>query len=135
MIKQSSRSHNGVLGFEFTGRVEKSDYANLVPLVDQTIARYGCIRLLIHFNDFKGWDLGGFWRDFKFSISHRDGIERVAAVGEADWQKVLIELAKPLEKAEVRYFESPQLEEAWRWIENDLEPSARSPSAVSSRGN
>lgn len=118
MITPYARSHDRILGFEFTGKLDESDYPELVESVNETIAAHGKVRLLVHFHDFSGWTPSGFWRDFKFSRRHTDTIERFAVVGEEDWQKALIELAKPLTHAEVRYFSPAEKEKAWAWLES-----------------
>ena len=119
MIKEYTRSHGAALAFEFTGRLEESDYPEMINLVNETIAAHGKVRLLIRFHEFSGWTPSGFWRDFRFSRNHTDSIERLAVVGEATWQKALIELAKPLTEAEVRYYPEEKQEEAWAWIDSE----------------
>lgn len=117
MISEYIRSHHNIIGFEFSGRLDESDYPELIRVADDTIATYGKIRILVHFHQFSGWTPSGFWRDFRFSRNHKDTIERFAVVGEASWQKALIELAKPLTHAQVKYFPEAEKEEAWRWLE------------------
>jgi SpoIIAA-like len=118
MISEYTRSHGNIIGFEFTGRLAESDYPELTRIADEAIATYGKIRILVHFHQFSGWTPSGFWRDFRFSREHADTIERFAVVGEDDWQKALIELAKPFTRAEVKYFPEAEKEEAWRWLES-----------------
>jgi hypothetical protein len=116
MITEYKQSHGAVLGFEFSGKLDESDYAGITRQVNEAIAAHGKVRLLVHFRDFSGWTPGGFWRDFRFSREHSESVDRFAVVGEESWQQALTELAKPLVKAEVRYFREADEDAAWAWV-------------------
>lgn len=123
MIHPLTETHEACLAFEFTGKLESDDYHGLVSRCEEAIEKFGKIRVLVWFHDFEGWTPSGFWRDMKFSLKHYGSIEKFAVVGEEKWQRTLIELAKPLSGAEVRYFSADQLEAARDWVETPNETS------------
>jgi len=65
--------------------------------------------------DFAGWDLGGLWRDLKFDARHKDSFGRIAIVGDGKWEEWGTKLLNPLFKAEMRFFQPPELRHAEEW--------------------
>jgi len=89
----------------------------LVPSWEAMIARHGKLRLLFEMEPgFKGWQPSAAWNDLKFSVSHRNDIERMALVGDAKWEEWVAKLDALLIDAEVRFFKSSELDEAQRWL-------------------
>lgn len=98
------------------GKLTKADYETFVPEVDGMVAKAGKIRILFVMHDFHGWTVPAAWEDLKFGLRHFSGIERLGLVGEKRWQSWMIPFCRPFTKAELRYFDSGQLEEAKEWI-------------------
>jgi rhodanese-related sulfurtransferase len=105
-----------VVGFKLSGKLHDDDYKTFVPTVEAAIAAQGKIRLLIQFEDFHGWDIHAAWDDFKFGVKHYKDFERIAMVGEQQWETWMARLCRPFTKAEVRYFETSQVEMARHWV-------------------
>ncbi|MCB1277773.1 STAS/SEC14 domain-containing protein [Prosthecobacter sp.] len=126
MITRLERSCGRVLGFTLSGKLHDADYHHFGPAVDAAVAAHGKIRMLAHFVDFHGWDMHALWDDTKFAVTHFTKVERIAIVGDRDWEKWMAMVCKPFTLADLRYFDTTQLEEAWAWIEEPLpeEPAA-----------
>jgi hypothetical protein len=108
---------DNVLWVKVSGKLSREEYAELVPSWEQMIARYGKLRLLFQMEPgFAGWEPMAAWDDLKFSVSHRNELERVAMVGDKKWHEALTKLGKLLVNSEVRYFEDSELDEAQRWL-------------------
>lgn len=116
MIEQLQTDSPGVVAFRLSGRLHDEDYKRFVPVVDAAIAKAGKVRLLARFEDFQGWDLHAAWDDFKLGVTHYSAFERIAMVGDRDWQEWMARLCRPFTKAEVRYFDQSQTEQAWAWV-------------------
>jgi len=74
--------------------------------------------------DFHGWHAGALWEDMKFDLRHFADIERLALVGETRWQKAMGIFCKPFTKAEIKYFDLNDIDEAYAWIRAGLEETA-----------
>jgi len=98
------------------GKLVKKDYETFVPKMERLIEEYGRIRLLVKLIDFHGWTAGALWEDTKFAARHFTDIERLALVGEKKWQKGMATFCKPFTKAEIRYFDLSEVEDAEAWI-------------------
>lgn len=55
----------------------------------------GKIRFLVEMYDFHVWTLGAMWEDIKLDISHYAHIERVALVGDRNWENEDIVTPQP----------------------------------------
>jgi hypothetical protein len=116
MIEPLTGLPDNTLGFKMSGKLHDADYQNFVPQVDAAIAKQGKVRMLAQFHDFHGWDAKALWDDIKFSTTHCTKIERIALVGEEDWEKWMSTVCKPFTMAKIRYFDAGQLEEAKTWL-------------------
>jgi hypothetical protein len=52
-------------------------------------------------------------------LKHWKDIERLAVVGDKKWEKGMAAFCKPFTKAQIRYFDISQLEEARQWCESE----------------
>ena len=117
MIEQLPESSEQVLGFQMSGKLHDEDYKHFVPMVDAALAKYGKVRLLARFHDFHGWDARALWDDIKFATTHCAKMDRIALVGEKSWEKWMAAVCKPFTLAKVRYFDAPDIEAAWAWLD------------------
>jgi hypothetical protein len=99
-----------------SGQLQKEDYERFTPQVDLMIERQGAIRIFLELHDFAGWDAGALWEDVKFGARHFNDIERMAVVGDKQWQIGLTLFCKPFTTAEIRFFEPIHRDEAHSWI-------------------
>jgi hypothetical protein len=106
-----------------SGTLVKADYAQFVPEVERLIRQHGKLRLLFEMSDFHGWDVSAAWEDFKFGVEHFSDIERLAMVGEKQWQHGMAALCKPFMQAAIRYFDHTEAAEARQWLDEPEAPS------------
>ncbi|MDD5389105.1 MAG: STAS/SEC14 domain-containing protein [Gallionellaceae bacterium] len=115
---QFNESNGGkVLDIHVSGKLEKADYAQFVPAFEQLVREHGKLRLLFDMSDFHGWEASAAWEDFKFGVEHFADIERLAMVGETQWQHGMAMFCKPFTKAKARYFVHADADAARKWLE------------------
>jgi len=105
-----------VLEAQLTGKLDKEDYQQFVPVVERLVREHGKIRMLVEMHNFHGWTAGALWQDLKFDAKHFKDIERLAMVGEAKWQHGMAMFCKPFTAATVRYFDRSAIAEARAWL-------------------
>jgi hypothetical protein len=105
-----------VLMIELSGKLHKYDYHHFVPVVEKAVKENGKVRMLVQMIDFHGWDFDGLWEDVKFDAGHFHDIERIAIVGDTDWEKWMALFCWPFTAATIRYFSEDRLAEAKTWI-------------------
>lgn len=98
------------------GKVEAEDYEKLNPLLENLLKQYSKVKWYYEMEDFKGWELGGLGEELKLDVKNAMNFEKIAMVGDKDWQKWIAKLMKPFTSADVKYFEHSNKEEAKRWI-------------------
>ncbi|MEO8350563.1 MAG: STAS/SEC14 domain-containing protein [Chthoniobacteraceae bacterium] len=98
-------------------KLTESDYQKFVPEFERLARLHGKMRVLYDMRDFHGWEAKGLWEDIKFDVKHFADFDRVALVGDAQWQSWMATACRPFLTGEVRHFESAQLTEARVWVE------------------
>lgn len=98
--------------------LKDEDYERLIPLLKEKVEQYGMIRWYFEMRNFKGWSLSAMWKDLKFDAKNADKMEKVAMVGDKDWEEKLTQLMKPFTNANVKFFSLEEKEQAKAWISN-----------------
>ncbi len=99
-----------------TGRLHHEDYEQFVPVLERKLDEGHKLRVLARLVDFHGWDAGALWDDIKFDARHARDIEKLALVGDRSWERGMATFCRPFTTADVRFFDSSDLEAARRWI-------------------
>jgi hypothetical protein len=103
---------------QITSKLLKEDYDQLVPVIETLISKRK-ISILVELLDFHGWSAGALWEDSKFAMKHFKNIHRIAIVGNKLWEQGMAAFCKPFTSAEVRYFDSADINEAREWIKQN----------------
>lgn len=114
MIQKLPDGGGSAVGYRFSGDIDKSDYATLVPELEAMVAEYGTIQLLCDLTDFHWEKVGAWGADMSFGHEFHTAITRMAMVGGGHLVDVLAKLARPFYAQEVRAF--PDVESAWAWL-------------------
>ncbi|MDA8364483.1 MAG: STAS/SEC14 domain-containing protein [Gammaproteobacteria bacterium] len=121
MIERLRTDDLRILGFRLSGKLHDEDYRIFVPAIDSAItAAGGKVRMFVQLEDFHGWDLHAAWDDFSFGVKHYSDIERIALIGDAEWEKWMTKLCAPFTAATVKYFDAVDVQQAWTWLKQGL---------------
>ena len=87
--------------------LEKEDFEQLAKEVDPFIASKGkLVGLMIHTQLFPGWEsFGAFVSHLKFVSDHHRQIERIAAVTNSGFLKIMPRIASHFVQAEIKRFD------------------------------
>ena len=100
----------------FKGQISREDYELFVPQLEGLMGQDEKIRLLVELRDFGGWTLGAAWEETKFTVKHFNDIERLAIVGDRQWERGMAQFVKPFTSASVKYFDRDKLDAAKQWV-------------------
>ena len=117
-VKMTDCSESGILRVTASGRLSHDDYETFEPAVAQLIDSCGKIKILFTMQDFHGWDPGAVWKDVKFAAKHCHDIDKIAMVGNQQWEKWIATICKPFTESKIQYFESGQEDVAQAWLNN-----------------
>jgi hypothetical protein len=77
----------GVVGFEVSGKLEATDYRDvLLPAIQQAAAD-GEVRVVIVMPTFEGFSGGAMWQDLKMGVENWRKWKRMALVTDVDWMR------------------------------------------------
>ncbi len=125
MIEIASGFPERIFAISGEGKVTAEDYRDvLIPEAAQRIKKFGSIRMLCHLGPgFEGLTPGAAWSDLKFGLSRWNEIERFAVVTDVTWITDALILFAPFFPHPIRVFAEIDLEEAKRWIMEDMPAS------------
>jgi universal stress protein A len=122
MLTFEPQTPDNVVVGHASGKLTHEDYDDFAMRVDEMIRVHGSVRVMLELEDFHGWDARAAWDDLKLGFRHPGKFDRCAILGDRDWEKWMIKLAKPFFRVE--YFNRGQREEAWRWLMQPVEHAA-----------
>ena len=115
-IKLTEKNDGKVLEVQVTGKLAHEDYQHFVPEFERLVKKHGKLRVLFEMVDFHGWEAAALWDDIKFDLKHFSDIERLALVGNKNWEKLMAAFCKPFTTAEVKFFDPTQFAKARIWL-------------------
>jgi hypothetical protein len=111
-----------LVAVQVTGKFARADYERFVPEFDRLIREHGKLRLLFELTDFHGWEADALWDEIKLDIRYFADIERLAVVGDKEWEHGMVAFYKPFTKATTRYFDQADAAEAQKWLREGEQP-------------
>jgi len=114
-IEIADSTDDNFIEAKITGKLTEKDYEIVIPELERRIEEYGNLRLLIILEDFQGWTAGALWEDIKFDFKHFHDFDKIALVGDRNWEKTATLFLKPFTGAELSYFTMEDLDEARNW--------------------
>ena len=107
---------DGVVGFEASGKIEASDYTDvLMPAIAALIEQGRDVRIVLVFAHFDGMSAGGSWQDLKVGVEHLTKWKRIALVTDLDWMITVASLFGWMTPGELRRFPLADRDRAVTW--------------------
>jgi hypothetical protein len=116
MLETIDQLPPGVIGFEAKGKLEASDYTDvLAPAIQQVIDRGDDVRIVLVFETFDGLSGGAMWQDMKIGVGHLTRWKRIALVTDVEWMIHLTTLFGWMTPGELKHFPLAERDEAIAW--------------------
>lgn len=119
MIHLDLMREEGIAVLSPDGPLEKSDFDRLANEIDPYIASHGHLNgLMIRASAFPGWaSFGALVSHLRFVRDHHRKIDRIAAVTDDEFLKIMPMIARHFVAAEIRQFPSHQAADAIAWLQ------------------
>ncbi|MGA2788981.1 MAG: STAS/SEC14 domain-containing protein [Verrucomicrobiota bacterium] len=104
------------LAVHVSGILAQAGYERFVPEFERLVRQNGRLRVLFDMTGFNGWEAAAIWEEIKFDAKHLADIERLAMIGDKQWQHVMATFCKPFTRATSRYFDHTDAAEARKWL-------------------
>ena len=98
------------------GAIEKAEFHHAIEQLEAAIERDGKIRVLENIVNFRSFPPSCLWADMRFGFQHRKDVTHAAVVADKRWIKTLTQLADPLTKMQIRYFDAEDIDAAREWL-------------------
>ena len=109
---------DNVLRVQLLGKLEASEYDGVSDQLDAYIAKHGHIRLFLDLTKFDGWQgLGALSEHFTLVRDHHHAPNRVAVVGDEEWQRMAQRVFSRFVDADMKYFDASDYDGARAWLE------------------
>lgn len=121
MIRKLEQSNQNIIGIAVNGKLTKEDYEWFSPYLTDTVDTFKHASILVEMDDFHGWQPRAAWEDMKlygFDINKK--IDKIAMVGDKNWEKWMVTMTKPFVFAEMQYFDKVDEALAWEWVEASI---------------
>jgi len=116
MFKALTALPDGVIGFETSGKLEATDYRDvLLPAIEKAAANGAELRIVIVFPQFEGISAGALWQDLKMGVEHMRGWKRIALVTDVEWMVHMTAMFGWMTPGEVKHFPLAERDAAIRW--------------------
>jgi len=104
------------------GPLTKADFEKLASEVDPFLASKGKLAgLMIYARSFPGWEsFGALVSHLKFVADHHRKIERIAAVTDSEFLKIMPSIADHFVQAKIKHFDFEEKDRAFAWLETGL---------------
>jgi hypothetical protein len=101
------------------GPLQRADFEQLAKEIDPFIAANGkLVGVMIDAKSFPGWDsFGALVSHLKFVADHHRQIERIAAVTDSGFLKIVPRIASHFVQASIRHFDFSEKDRALAWLE------------------
>ena len=108
--------NGGVLLVRAHGRLVKEDYPRFVTDFNRAVEHEGKLKVLFDMSGLQGWNPSALWEEIKFDVKHFSDIQRLAVIGNKEWQKALTVASNPVTHANTRYFDEAHASDARNWL-------------------
>ncbi|MFC1766787.1 STAS/SEC14 domain-containing protein [Planctomycetota bacterium] len=130
-VKLHNELNDHVATFHATGKLTKQDYHHFTRIVDRLIKEHGFIRIIFEIKNFQGWMPEAIWDNIKINIRHFCHIERLAMVGNTQWERGMCLFCKPFSATQIRYFHEYEAGKAQTWIHAESDTDKTEPLSMS----
>ena len=116
MYQKLDNSEGAVLGFQISEKVSSTEIEAIIADLEAAIEAHGKIKFLVQMKHWTGMDPMAMMEDFQFLFKHINDISHLAVIGDAFWEKLLLQVGAFFVSTEARYFTEEQMDGAWGWI-------------------
>lgn len=129
MFKIQPESEGGNLYVITEGVLTHDDYQQMIPLMEELMARHGKLNCIIDATGWQGWEWKALWDDFVAGVGHFRDFGRLAIIGRDDqrWMEWFSGLYDIFRGEETKFFKPGEFRAAreWCWQEKKTGASGK----------
>ena len=113
---QEDKTQGDLIAVVAEGKIDKSDYDKVWPLVEQKVKEHGKIRVYIEARDIDMITLRALYEEVKMDVKYFRDFSKAAVVGDKTWKQMAAFAFNLITSGEARFFEFDEKQEAWEWV-------------------
>jgi hypothetical protein len=103
----------------YSGIISKDDYQPFLQKMRDNLKNSGRLRVLVVYEDFKGWEMDAADVNFKSILEEAARAEKIAYVNPPPNKIFQMKISSPALNCKIKFFDENAYEEACEWIKND----------------
>ena len=108
---------NNIIAIRISEEVTDKEYEEISNAIDNQISKFGMIRFFIIVDNYPSLNSAeSLYYDLRFIKLYADQIEKIAIVCDKTWKETWIALFGLFAGVRIEYFDSPEFDGAWKWI-------------------
>jgi hypothetical protein len=108
----------GLITIKISGMLKRAELAHVEKAAIEAMGPAGRMKFLVLTENFQGWDKTSNWEDVSFQSEYDEKIEKIAIVGEKQWQELTeVFVGKGLRSVDIRFFTPSETAIARAWIQ------------------
>jgi hypothetical protein len=111
-----SETRDNLIAVRMSETISAVDYERFMPDVEDRIARVAPAVIFVDWERFEGWSSDSRWYSFWYRVTNRRAFTRVAVIASEAWRDEIDQIAKILDRADVRRFEPAKRADAFAWL-------------------
>ena len=116
MLQIVNEPDRNAVSITVAGAPSGQEQDQLKALLNEQFAAGGPLHLLFDLDATPTEEADGLWPALLDGLTGRDGVGRVAVVGDEMWERTGDALETRFPNAEVQFFRTPHLTQAWSWV-------------------
>ncbi|WMJ73941.1 STAS/SEC14 domain-containing protein [Cytophagaceae bacterium ABcell3] len=117
MIEQIKVKDEGIMAFKIKGQLEEEDFNTINPSLQETLEKTPHPKMYMELEGFSSIEPTAIWEDLKNTPEYLK-FDKIAVVGDQQWEKFLTDFGGKLIKPEAKYFSMEKKQEAFNWLNN-----------------
>lgn len=110
---------NHIIEMTIADKISKYELLKVMEEIQGPLNEWDEFKVLKRIDSFSGMEIGAVVEDFKFAFENYSNLKKLkkaAVVTDKEWVENVTEFFKPIYPAEVKIFESEDIEEARSWL-------------------
>ncbi len=121
MLSFRSVPNSNIVELTVDGAVTRDDFNDVIAEIDSKIEDYGSVDVLEEIRDLGKIPPEVIWADLRWAAGNMRNVGRAAVVCDKEWIEKMVEVLQPLTKADIRHFDSDEINEARHWLRDSID--------------
>lgn len=121
MFQKLEEGAGNIVGYKLGGTVTDEEVEAFASEFERVRAVEGRLRVVLLMDYPQDFELKAAWDNLLFWTQHFKDVDRLALVGQKEWEKWIELVERPFIHVQIRYFKSAHVQQAWSWIRSSSE--------------